>query len=169
MRAMARKKPRLLFEPTAKGFVVNLREDERELISRLMGELQTLLMSDDPRSEPLLRRLFPPAYHLADDAEADAEYQRLMREDLVASRLTAIVEADRLLSSGKALDDTAMQGLLQSLNAVRLVLGTLLDVGESHDPGGVSDDDPMIGEHHLYQFLSFLLESAVEALSWSQG
>ena len=166
---MARKKSRLIFEPTAKGFVVNLGADERELITRLIGELRELLLSNDPRSEPLLRRLFPPAYHLADDAEADAEYQRLMREDLVVSRLTAIEEADRLLDRGKALDDAAMQGLLQSLNAVRLVLGTLLDVGETHDPGGVSDDDPMIGEHHLYQFLSFLLESAVEALSAQQG
>ena len=53
---MVRKKPRLLFEPTAKGFIVNLREDERELISRLIGELRELLLSDDPRSEPLLRR-----------------------------------------------------------------------------------------------------------------
>ncbi len=162
---MARKKDRLIFEPTAKGFVVNLREDERELIARLIDELRELLLTNDPRSEPLLRRLFPPAYHLADDAEADAEYQRLMREELVASRLAAIEEADRLLNSAKALDDAAMQGLLQSLNAVRLVLGTLLDVGEAHDPGGISDDDPMIGEHHLYQFLSFLLECAVEALS----
>lgn len=166
---MARKKPRLIFELTADGFVINLRDDERELIARLIGELRELLLANDPLSEPLLRRLFPPAYHLADDAEADAEYQRLMREELVASRLAAIEEADRLLNSGKALDDAAMQGLLQSLNAVRLVLGTLLDVGEMHDPGGVSDDDPMIGEHHLYQFLSFLLECAVEALSGQQG
>lgn len=166
---MARKKHRLIFEPTSKGFVINLRDDERELVSRLIGELRELLLADDPRSEPLLRRLFPPAYHLADDAEADAEYQRLMREELVASRLAAIEEADRLLNSAKALDEAAMLGLLQSLNAVRLVLGTLLDVGETHDPGGVGDDDPMIGEHHLYQFLSFLLESAVEALSGQQG
>ncbi len=165
---MVRKKDRQIFEPTAKGFVVNLGEDERELIARLIDELRELLLTNDPRSEPLLRRLFPPAYHLADDAEADAEYQRLMREELVASRLAAIEGADRLLNSAKALDDAAMQGLLQSLNAVRLVLGTLLDVGEAHDPGGISDDDPMIGEHHLYQFLSFLLECAVEALSGQQ-
>ncbi|MEQ1874566.1 MAG: DUF2017 family protein [Ilumatobacteraceae bacterium] len=162
---MARKKYRLVFEPTAAGFVINLRPDERELVTRLIGELRELLLANDPRSEPLLRRLFPPAYHLADDAEADAEYQRLMREELVASRLAGIEEADRLLNSDTALDDAAMQGLLQSLNAVRLVLGTLLDVGEAHDPGELSDDDPMIGEHHLYQFLSFLLESAVDALS----
>jgi hypothetical protein len=162
---MARKKPRRIFEPTSAGFLINLRSDELELVTRLMGELRELLLTNDPRSEPLLRRLFPPAYHLADDAEANAEYQRLMREELVASRLTAIDEAGRLINSGAALDDGAMQGLLQSLNAVRLVLGTLLDVGEAHDPGQVSDDDPMVGEHHLYQFLSFLLESAVEALS----
>lgn len=162
---MARKKPRPLFEPTAAGFVINLPPDERELVTRLMGELRELLLADDPRSEPLLRRLFPPAYHLADDAEADAEYQRLMREELVASRLTAIEEAARLLNSGTALNDGEMQGLLQSLNAVRLVLGTLLDVSEAHDPGELRDDDPMIGEHHLYQFLSMLLDRAVDAIS----
>ncbi|MCE9621872.1 MAG: DUF2017 domain-containing protein [Actinomycetia bacterium] len=166
---MARKKARQIFEPTPSGFVINLGHDERELVTRLIGELRELLLSNDPRSEPLLRRLFPPAYHLADDAEANAEYQRLMREELVASRLAAIEEADRLLNSDEALNEAAMLGLLQSLNAVRLVLGTLLDVGETHDPSGVSDDDPMIGEHHLYQFLSFLLESAVEALSGQQG
>ncbi|CAN5658769.1 hypothetical protein BH10ACT2_BH10ACT2_03270 [soil metagenome] len=166
---MARKKSRLLFEPTAAGFIINLRRDERDLVARLIGELRELLLADDPLSEPLLRRLFPPAYHLADDAEADAEYQRLMREELVASRLTAIEEAGRLLESDAPLNDAAMQGLLQSLNAVRLVLGTLLDVGEAHDLAEFSDDDPMIGEHHLYQFLSFLLDSAVEALTRPQG
>ncbi len=166
---MARKKSRLLFEPTAAGFIINLRRDERDLVARLIGELRELLLADDPLSEPLLRRLFPPAYHLADDAEADAEYQRLMREELVASRLTAIEEAGRLLESEAPLNDAAMQGLLQSLNAVRLVLGTLLDVGEAHDLAEFSDDDPMIGEHHLYQFLSFLLDSAVEALTRPQG
>jgi len=166
---MARRKPRLLFEPTDGGFIINLRRDERDLVVRLIGELQGLLLANDPLSEPLLRRLFPPAYHLADDAEADAEYQRLMREELVASRLAAIEEAGRFLSSDAPLSDEAMQGLLRALNAVRLVLGTLLDVGETHNPEDLSDDDPMIGEHHLYQFLSFVLDSAVEALSRQPG
>lgn len=164
---MARKKSRRVFEPTAGGFVINLEREERELVTRLIGELRDLLLTNDPAAEPLLRRLFPPAYHRLGDAQADAEYQRLMREELVASRLTSIDEASRLLNSDTPLDDAAMQGLLQSLNAVRLVLGTMLDVGETHDPGDVSEDDPMIGEHHLYQFLSFLLESAVQALSGS--
>ena len=54
-------------------------------------------------------------------------------------------------------------GLMQALNAVRLVLGTLLDVGEEHDPSAVRDDDPMVGEHQLYSFLSWLLEHLVRA------
>lgn len=162
---MARKKSRLLFEPTPKGFVVNLRPDERDLVLRLVGELRELLLAADADSDEVLRRLFPPAYHLADDADADAEYQRLMHDELVASRLAAIEQAAHVLNSTKPLDDAAMQGLLQSVNAVRLVLGTMLDVGETHDPSELADDDPMIGQHHLYQFLSFLLDSAVDALS----
>ncbi|MBI4883837.1 MAG: DUF2017 family protein [Actinobacteria bacterium] len=162
---MARKKERRMFVRTAAGYLINLEPGERELVARLMAELRDMLLADDPRSHPLLRRLFPPAYHLADDTEADAEYQRLMREELVASRLASIEEAGRLLESGKALDDDAMQGLLRSLNAVRLVLGTMLDVGETHDSSEIGDDDPMIGEHHLYQFFSMLLDRAVDALS----
>ena len=34
------------------------------------------------------RRLFPPAY--ADDAEADDEYRRLMREELLEGKLAAL-------------------------------------------------------------------------------
>ena len=41
---------------------------------------------------------------------------------------------------------------------------TLLDVGEDHDPEDIDDDDPMAGEHHLYMFLSWLVNSLVVAL-----
>jgi hypothetical protein len=160
-----RRNPRHLVERTSKGYVVHLQQDEMDLLIRLLGELRGILLSDDPRTEPLLRRLFPPAYHLADDAEAEAEYQRLMRDDLVASRLESISSVEAALSSGKPLDDGGLQGFMQALNAVRLVLGTLLDVGEQHDPNSVSDDDPMVGEHHLYGFLSWILENTVQALT----
>ena len=158
-----------MFERTPKGFVVNLQREEIDLIVRLVGELRNLLLANDPNTAAITRRLFPPAYHLADDADADTEYQRRMRDELVASRLAAMQQvADTLhaAADGKSpLTEEAMHGLLQSLNAVRLVLGTLLDVGEEHHPDDIRDDDPMVGEHHLYQFLSYLLEAAVEAVS----
>ena len=154
-----------MFERTAKGFVVHLDREEVEMIVRLVAELRDLLMADDPRAAHLVRRLFPPAYLQADDADAETEYQRLMREDLVASRLTAMDQLTTGLTSGTPMDEGTMHGLLQSLNAVRLVLGTLLDVSEDDDVNQLSDDDPMLGEYYLYNFLSFLLQEAVEALT----
>jgi hypothetical protein len=163
-----RRNPRHLVERTSKGYVVHLQREELDLLVRLLGELRVILVSDDPSTAPLLRRLFPPAYHLADDAEAEAEYQRFMRDELVASRLESISSVEAALSSGSPLDEGGVQGLMQALNAVRLVLGTLLDVGEQHDPSTVADDDPLVGEHHLYAFLSWLLENTVQAIT-AQG
>ena len=144
------------------GYVFNLGDDERQLITRLLTELSQLLMgeSDDPR----LVRMFPPAYHLADDAEADAEYQRLMREELVASRLTGISTVNAALQSPEPVDEESMVAFVQAINGLRLVLGTMLDVSEDLDPDDIDDDDPLAGEHHLYGFLSWLLDWAVRAL-----
>lgn len=160
-----RRSPKYVVERTPQGYVINLQGEELDLVVRLFAELRGLVLSDDPRHAPLIRRLFPPAYHLSDDAEAESEYQRLMRDELVASRLESISSVETAMSDGVPLDDAAMQGFVQTLNAVRLVLGTLLDVGEEHDPAAVRDDDPMVGEHHLYTFLSWLLECAVEAIT----
>lgn len=163
---MARRKARReVFQRTPAGYVVNLQREEVDLIVQLVAELRGLMLADDPNTAAITRRLFPPAYHLADDADADAEYHRLMREELVASRLAAMQQVGDALNSTDPLGEEAMHGLLQSLNAVRLVLGTVLDVSEEHDPDDVRDDDPMVGEHHLYQFLSYLLEVAVQAVS----
>lgn len=163
--AFRRKAPRAVIERTPAGFVVNLDRDEIDLVARLMDELRGLLTADDPRTAGLLRRLFPPAYIQDEDAEAEAEYQRLMREELVASRLESLTLVEQALRAGTPLDDAGMNALLQSLNSVRLVLGTLLDVSEDHDPSSVADDDPMVGEHHLYVFLSWLLDAGVHAVT----
>ena len=163
---MARRKAsRPVIERTPKGFVVNLDREEIELLVRLLGELRALIVDQDPRHDAIMRRLFPPAYHLADVAEAETEYQRLMRDDLVASRLSAVNQVESLLANGEVMNDEAMQAFLQALNGVRLVLGTLLDVGEMEDPNEIDDDHPMVGEHHLYHFLSYLLEVSIQALS----
>ncbi len=145
------------------GFTFNIGDDERQLVTRLLTELSQLLMgeSDDPR----LVRIFPPAYHLADDAEADTEYQRLMREELVASRLSGITTVNAALQSPDVASEETMIAFVQAINGLRLVLGTMLDVSEDQDSDDVDDGDPLAGEHHLYNFLSWLLDWAVRALS----
>ena len=156
-----RRKPAAPVERVAGGYAINLADAERDLLERLLAELSQLLTGD--AGVPVLRRMFPPAYHLDADEEAEAEYQRLMRDDLVASRLEALTTVSAALREHTVLDDAGLGALMQSLNALRLALGTLLDVDESHDLDDISPDDPLVGEHHLYGYLSYLLDAAVTA------
>ncbi|HRE02524.1 MAG TPA: DUF2017 family protein [Ilumatobacteraceae bacterium] len=61
------------------------------------------------------------------------------------------------------LDGAHVESLVQCVNGIRLVLGTMLDVSED-DPDEIDDDDPLIGERYLYDFLSWILDSAIRAL-----
>jgi len=144
------------------GYAFNIGSEERQLVTRLLNELSQLLMGES--GDPRLIRMFPPAYHLADDAAADAEYQRLMREELVASRLAGITTVNEALQSPGPVSEDTMIAFVQSLNGLRLVLGTILDVSEDQDPDDIDEDDPLAGEFHLYNFLSWLLDWAVRAL-----
>jgi hypothetical protein len=145
------------------GFELMLDREERTLLERLLDELSGLLTSDADEHRALLSKLFPPAY--PDDEEKEDEYQRLMREELVASRLAAIgvmLEALRA-DDGERLDEPATIAFMQSLNAVRLVLGTML--GISDDDSADDVDGGASPEHQLYTFLSWLLEWTVQALA----
>ena len=51
---------------------------------------------------------------------------------------------------------------LQSINSVRLVLGSLLDVTEELDIEALPDDHPEIEGYVLYGYLSLLLDELVE-------
>jgi hypothetical protein len=159
---MARWQFRPPVERVRNGFRINLEPDERELVHRLLNEMRMLLMG--PSDNPALTRVFPVAYHQPAHAEMDAEYQRLMREELVASRLAGISVIDEALSAKPPLTEAQMSALMQGLNGLRLILGTVLDVTEDHDPHLIPDDDPQAGEHHLYVFLSWLLEWTVRAM-----
>lgn len=157
------------FQRDRGGISVTLSADERHLVRRLLGEVRELLTEspdpDDPsRIDPKMMRLFPPAY--SDDDEASTEYSRLMRDELVTSRLAAIELADEFLADEQRTTVTSdeLDAFAMSLNGVRLVLGTLLDVGEEDDLDDVSADDPRAAETGLYNFLSWLVDSAVSAL-----
>lgn len=162
---MGRWVPKPPIERTRKGYQLHLDEEEREVLRNLLDQLRDLLVG--PADDPVLRRLFPTAYHLPEHAAHDAEYQRLMREDLVASRLAAIELVDGALRATGPLSEEQVMAFLQAVNTLRLVLGTLLDVSEELDLDDIPDDDPHVGEHHLYAFLSWLLEWTVRAVRHS--
>ena len=160
---MARWQFRPPVERTKHGFRINIDDHERELVARLLEEMRTLLVG--PADNPALARIFPAAYHLPEHAEHDAEYQRLMREELVASRLAGIEVVLEAFGAKPPLAEQQMLALAQALNGLRLVLGTVLDVSEETDPDDIDPDHPLAAEHQLYGFLSWLLEWTVRALT----
>ncbi len=142
-------------------FRLNLDEDEKALLRRLADELRAL--NDlDSQADTRLRRLFPTAYH--EDPEHDAEYQRLMTDELRASRNHGIdVLTDAL--TAPALTEEDLLAMMRTLNSLRLILGTQLDVGEEDEPENLATDDPLVPYHHLYAYLGWLLEHTIDALS----
>jgi hypothetical protein len=139
-------------------YQVRLRPTERILVGDLVGQLrEQLLASTD---EPSVRRLFPPAY--PDDPERDAGYQVLTRDELLESKLAAIEVVERTLD-GDELDDAGMTAWMGTLNSLRLVLGTRLDVDEELPT--LDADDPLAPAYAVYEYLGWLLSQVVDALS----
>ena len=139
---------------------VDIPPPEQEVLRHVLPQLRDLLTlgSTDDRT----RRLFPTAY--AEDAEADAEYAGYMHGDLVASRLSALDMVESTLGAKDLTEEQAV-AWLQSINSVRLVLGSLLDVTEELDIEAMADDHPEIEGFVLYGYLSLLLDELVAALS----
>jgi Domain of unknown function (DUF2017) len=150
---------------TKQGYIVRLDDSEVALLRRLLAELRSLLLADPVEAGAVVTRLFPVAH--PDDPEREAEYQRLMREELVASRLEAINAVDGVLAEGRPLDDAQITAFMQSVNAVRLVLGTMLGVTDDPDAEveGLDEGSTDSAEYHLYGYLSWLLEWTVRAQS----
>ena len=142
-------------------FEVRLPEAERALLGTLVGALRAAL-DGDVGAEPALRRLFPPAYVDPDDQEAEAEYQALMQDELLASRRAALDVLEATATRDR-LDEGELLSWMTALNQLRLVLGTRLDVSEE-DPPFPDPDDPTAALHEVYHYLGVLLEAVLDAL-----
>jgi len=142
------------------GYVLRLPAEERELLRALPGQLRELLRTDDPS----LRRLFPPAY--TDDPEADDEFRRLMRDELLEGKLAALRVVEQTAGADR-LTAEQLEGWLGALESLRLYLGTQLDVTEQTYEQELDPDDPSAPALALYGYLSWLQEEAVAALSSS--
>jgi hypothetical protein len=149
------------------GFIVDLGADESALIRRLIGELRSLLTDPEPDegAQALLIRLFPVTH--PDDEDMEAEYQRLMREELVQSKLSTFDIVDETLSGDGRVDEGELLAVMQSINSIRLVLATMLGVTDEPDADEVTPGLEDSAEYHLYNYMSWLLEWCVRALTGS--
>jgi hypothetical protein len=151
--------PRRLVERTSSGeFELRLSDDEREVLRSVGPQLRQLL--DGDLADPSLRRLFPPAY--ADEPERDREYHALVRDEL-ADRRRAAVDLFVATVDRARISEEELLAWMSSVNDLRLVLGTRLDVSE--DLEEIDPEDPDAGLVALYGYLGWLLEHLVSAIS----
>ena len=143
---------------TGKGVEVDLGRDERALLRVLVEDLRDRLTDD--ADHPDLRRLFPTAYH--QDPERDAEYQILARSELTDARLGSI---DTVLATvdARLLDDDQLQAWLTVTNQLRLVLGTMLDIGEDDEDHELDPADPEDRQRLVYHWLTAVLALVLDA------
>ena len=137
---------------------VAIPEPEQDVLRTLVPQLRDLLTTDDPS----LTRLFPTAY--PDDPERDAGYHALVRDELLERRFAALDALERTIEGGEV-DEETLAAWMRSLNDLRLVLGTRLDVSEDDHPGDLDPDDPRAPAWAIYHYLGALQGMVVDALT----
>lgn len=151
----------VLFRRSRSGaFEVRLGDDERAVLRQLATGIAEVIETGDPASgDVALRRLFPPAY--SDDEEKNAEYTRLMYDDLRRSRLASLALLQESAAAAE-LTEEQMLAWMGALNDIRLFLGTRLGITE--DMHHVAEDHPQASMFAVYHFLSLLQEEVIDAL-----
>jgi hypothetical protein len=132
----------------------------REIVGNVCRELRDTLA--ETTDEPALRRLYPPAYR--DDPERQRAYAAISRDELTTSRVAALDTVIDTIGEDQ-IDAVQAEQWMFALNAVRLTLGTLLDITEDHDPRDVDEDDPRLPQLVTYDLLSLLLGSLVTTIA----
>jgi Domain of unknown function (DUF2017) len=129
--------------------------------------------------DPVLARLFPTAY--PDDEEAASEFRRFTEGSLRdgKSRSAAVI-IDTLEEAGLPpqltedglhfdveLDEPTAVSWLRSFTDIRLALATRLGVEEGDEEywHELPDDAPEAQAHDIYEWVGYLQETLVEALS----
>ena len=148
---------------------VRLAHDEVAALRGLPDQLRAVLAEGG--DEPVNQRLFPPAYLDVADVEHDAEYHRLVHDDLVKEKLANLDLVTASLARGSPsvrrwtveLTDEEATAWLGVLNDLRLALGVRLDITEDFD-GVVDDTDPRAPALRLLSWLGWLEEQLLDAL-----
>ncbi len=133
-------------------------------LAAMVGLSENTELPDDP----VLARLFPDAYR--GDPEASGEFRRYTEHGLRSGKTAAArtVLATLPATGGRVrLSEPEAQAWLRALNDVRLALGVRLEVTDDFDDevANMESDDPRAPYIGVYQWLAYLQETLVRALS----
>lgn len=162
--------------------LVELLRDEQPEVDEHLDPLEAMFNFSGPVDEPedpVLLRLFPTAY--ADDPEAAGEFRRYtepsLREGKERTALAVISaledgglppEAEDLdLVIDVELDAEEAGAWLRALTDLRLALAARLGVEEGDEEFWLAlpDEDPRAAAHDIYDWLAYLQETLVAAVS----
>ncbi|MCP3912922.1 MAG: DUF2017 family protein [Actinomycetia bacterium] len=145
-------------QPRADGrFDVLMADGAKAVLRSLTPTLRSLVTSE----EDAVRRLFPTAY--PDDPQRDAGYQVFARQELIEKRLANLEALEETLDD-ETIDEETLAFWMGTLNDLRLVLGTALDVTEDEDPV-IDPSEPDDVPKAIYHVLGVMLEEVVVALT----
>ena len=162
--------------------LVELLRNEAAVPHTSADPLEALLDFTGPTTEPedpVLARLFPTAY--PDDEEAAGEFRRftegtlrdgkarnavLIIEQLEEAGLPQQLEEDGLWIDVE-LDHAQAGAWMRSFTDIRLALATRLGVEEGDEDywRSLPDEDPRTHVHDIYEWVGYLQETLVEALT----
>lgn len=162
----------MIFEQVDGGLRLTIDDNSREVVTHLLGELRGEIASAKHAGHadlaPHMKRLFPAAYH--DDEKRNDEYRRLTHDDLADAHVRAIDDAVTMLAPGRVFHSGEIERFVRAINALRLVLGTVLDVSEDGEDEAETVEDDKGDDHttlqrQIYDYLGWLLHASVEQLN----
>ncbi len=182
------------FEAKAGHLRAKLSAFEVDLLLSLLSQLDEMLGLDDmgaghggdpiaameaeasmkplDRTDPLVGRLFPDAYH--DDPEASADFSRFTEYEQrkLRGRDAAIVVGGLAKTENGELPlrvyPDEIEPWLRTLTALRLSLAMRLDIVDERSVErfeGLPADDPDAFGYSIYEWLGFALESLLQAVA----
>ena len=162
--------------------LVELLRNEAAVPREGLDPFEAMLDFSGPTSapeDPVLARLFPTAYPA--DEEAAAEFRRFTEgslrdgkargastiiDHLEEAGLPAELREDGLMIDVE-LDEEAAEAWLRSFTDLRLALATRLGVEDGDEElwAALPDEDPRSQAHDIYEWVGYLQETLVDALS----
>jgi hypothetical protein len=162
--------------------IVELLRNEAAVPSTDLDPFESMLDFTGPTTapdDPVLARLFPVAYR--DDDEAAGEFRRFTETELrtgKAASAGAVIDAleeaglpsevDEIgLMIDVELDTDEAVTWMKAITDMRLALATRLGVEDDDEEfwESLPDDDPRVHVHDIYDWLAFLQETLVHAVS----
>jgi hypothetical protein len=140
------------------------------LLRSLPERLRALLAKKDFKHR-MVERLFPAAYR---DKARQAEYERLVGDDLRRRKLAAVDAFERTLDEWKARGKTVRVTVLPQefdlwlgfVNDMRLLIATSLDIQQNDWSRSFDPEHPQAEDMLLLHFLSWIEESVLNSMGY---